>query len=61
MTPRLDRAGVGTWTVLSTSSDRVRAVVSRERDGYAVRDAGGRVMGRYPTVDQALASLGTPS
>jgi hypothetical protein len=51
---------VGTWTVLSPDSDRVRAIVSRERDGYAVRDAGGRMLGRYSTVRQALDSLAQP-
>jgi hypothetical protein len=49
---------LGTWTVLSERSDRIRAVVSRDLGGYAVRDPGGRVLGRYPTVRLALASLG---
>jgi len=49
--------GVDTWTVLCAESDRVRAVISRESDGYAVRDGGGRVVGRYDTVPLAIAGL----
>lgn len=60
MTSRGTTAALGTWTVLSASSDHVRAVVSRDRDGYAVRDARGRVLGRYSTARQALDSLHEP-
>ncbi|CAN5299560.1 hypothetical protein BH11ACT3_BH11ACT3_13870 [soil metagenome] len=49
--------GVGTWTVLDDLTDRVRAVVSREPDGYCVRDDSGHVLGHYPTVQQALEAL----
>ncbi len=48
---------LGTWTILSDSSESVRATVTRERDSYTVRDARGRILGRYPTAQQALASL----
>jgi hypothetical protein len=46
-----------TWTVLSEHSDRVRAVVVRERSLFVVRDADGRLLGRYATVGQAFESL----
>lgn len=49
--------GLGCWTVLDEASDEVRATVTRERDRYTVRDSRGRVIGRYPTAQQALASV----
>ncbi len=48
---------LGTWTILADNSESVRATVTRERDSYTVRDARGRILGRYPTAQQALASL----
>ena len=48
---------LGVWTILDESSETVQAVVTRERESYTVRDARGRVLGRYPTVQQALASI----
>jgi hypothetical protein len=45
------------WTILDESSETVQATVSRERESYTVRDARGRVVGRYPTALQALASI----
>jgi hypothetical protein len=48
---------LGTWTILAEGSESVRATVTQERNAYAVRDARGRVIGRYPTVQQALASV----
>jgi hypothetical protein len=48
--------GLGCWTILDEASDEVRATVTRERDTFAVRDTGGRVLGRYDTAQQALAS-----
>jgi hypothetical protein len=45
------------WTILDESSESVQATVTRERESYTVRDAGGRVLGRYPTALQALASI----
>ena len=56
-TPALDTVRLGCWTILDESSDEVRATVTRERDSYTVRDQGGRVLGRYPTPQQALASV----
>jgi hypothetical protein len=55
----LDSASVrlGTWTILAETSEAVQATVTRERDVYTVRDARGRVLGRYPTAQQALASV----
>ena len=53
----MSKVGVDTWTVLDDSSDRVRAVVSREPDCYCVRDDSGQVLGRYATVQQALEAL----
>ena len=50
-------APLGTWTILAESSETVQATVTRERDSYTVRDARGRVLGRYPTAQQALASI----
>lgn len=48
---------LGTWTILAEGSDTVRATVTHERDGYAVRDARGRILGRFPTARLALASV----
>ncbi len=48
---------LGTWTILAESSETVRATITREREVYTVRDAHGRVLGRYPTAQQALASI----
>jgi len=45
------------WTILDESSETVQATVTREREAYTVRDARGRVVGRYPTALQALASI----
>jgi hypothetical protein len=49
---------LGCWTILDEGDDTVRATVTRERDRFTVRDAGGRVLGRYATPRQALSSLG---
>ena len=59
MTTIVTSAGVrlGTWTVLAESSETVQAIVTREREIYTVRDARGRILGRYPTAQQALASI----
>jgi hypothetical protein len=48
---------LGCWTILDDETDGVRATVTRERDNYTVRDDGGRILGRYPTPQQALASV----
>lgn len=48
---------LGTWTILSEGSESVRATITRERDSYTVRDARGRILGRYPSVQQAVASV----
>jgi len=48
---------LGVWTILDQSSETVQATVTRERDVYTVRDARGRIIGRYPTAQQALASV----
>ena len=48
---------LGVWTILDDSSETVQATVTRERESYTVRDARGRVVGRYPTAQQALASV----
>ena len=48
---------LGVWTILAQSSETVQATVTCEREVYTVRDARGRVLGRYPTARQALASL----
>ena len=55
ITPATVRLGV--WTILAESSETVQATVTREREVYTVRDARGRVLGRYPTAQQALASI----
>ena len=49
--------GLGCWTILDEGSDETRATVTRERDSYTVRDQRGRILGRYPTPQQALASV----
>ncbi|HEU0206993.1 MAG TPA: hypothetical protein VFQ74_09935 [Pseudolysinimonas sp.] len=48
---------LGVWTILDDASETVQATITREREVYAVRDARGRVLGRYPTARQALASI----
>jgi len=48
---------LGVWTILDDASESVQATVTRERESYTVRDARGRVIGRYPTARQALASI----
>jgi len=48
---------LGVWTILDESSETVQATVTREREVYTVRDARGRIIGRYPTAQQALASI----
>jgi len=48
---------LGVWTILDESSETVQATVTREREVYTVRDARGRIVGRYPTAQQALASI----
>ena len=48
---------LGTWTILAESSETVKATVTCEREVYTVRDGQGRVLGRYPTPQQALASI----
>jgi hypothetical protein len=48
---------LGVWTILDVESETVQATVTREREVYTVRDARGRILGRYPTVHQALASI----
>ena len=48
---------LGTWTILGDGSDVVRAVVTRERDRYVVRDDRGVVLGLYPSATEALASV----
>lgn len=48
---------LGCWTILDDETDSVRATVTRERNGYTVRDARGRVVGTFPTPQQALASV----
>lgn len=54
-TPRT--VGIDTWTVLQDDTDDVRAVVSREPDGYCVRDDHGALLGRYTSVREALAAV----
>jgi hypothetical protein len=48
---------LGVWTILDESSETVQATVTREREIYTVRDSRGRIIGRYPTAQQALASI----
>lgn len=45
------------WTVLNDTTDRVRAIVSRESDSYVVRDEAGRELGRHATIREALEAL----
>jgi hypothetical protein len=49
--------GIATWTVLDHHSDRVRAIVSAEGREFAVRDDAGTLLGRFPTVHEALEAL----
>ena len=51
------KVGISTWTVLDDHTDRVRAIVSAESRGFAVRDDSGRVLGRFGTVQEALQAL----
>jgi hypothetical protein len=53
------KVGISTWTVLDDHSDRVRAIVSAETRGFAVRDDSGKVLGRFATVQEALTALPT--
>ena len=48
---------LGCWTILDEESDNIRATITRERNRYTVRDDTGRVLGRYATPQQALASV----
>ena len=49
--------GISTWTVLDDHSDRVRAVVCAEQQGFEVRTEDGRVLGEFATVREALEAL----
>ena len=51
------KVGISTWTVLDDQTDRVRAIVSAESRGFAVRNDDGTVLGRFPTVHEALEAL----
>jgi hypothetical protein len=51
------KVGISTWTVLDDHTDRVRAIVSAEATGFAVRDPDGQVLGRFATVHEALEAL----
>ena len=51
------KVGISTWTVLDDHTDRVRAIVSAETRGFAVRNEDGRVLGRFSTVQEALQAL----
>jgi hypothetical protein len=51
------KVGIATWTVLDDHTDRVRAVVSAEGRDFAVRNDAGAVLGRFPTVRDALEAL----
>ncbi|HEV7741140.1 MAG TPA: hypothetical protein VGO65_01850 [Pseudolysinimonas sp.] len=53
------KVGIATWTVLDDHTDRVRAIVSAETRGFAVRNDEGRVLGRFATVREALEALPT--
>jgi hypothetical protein len=49
--------GISTWTVLDDRTDRVRAIVSAEARGFAVRTDDGTVLGHFTTVHEALEAL----
>ena len=51
------KVGISTWTVLDDHTDRVRAIVSAETRGFAVRNEDGAVLGRFGTVREALEAL----
>ena len=51
------KVGISTWTVLDDQTDRVRAIVSAESRGFAVRNDDGTVLGRFSTVHEALEAL----
>jgi hypothetical protein len=51
------KVGISTWTVLDDHTDRVRAIVSAESRGFAVRNDSGQVLGRFGTVNEALEAL----
>ena len=51
------KVGISTWTVLDDRTDRVRAIVSAESRGFAVRNDDGIVLGRFTTVREALEAL----
>ena len=51
------KVGIATWTVLDDHTDRVRAIVSAETGGFAVRDDEGQVLGHFVTVREALDAL----
>ena len=53
------KVGVATWTVLEDHTDRIRAIVSAETRGFAVRSEDGKVLGRFGTVHEALEALPT--
>jgi hypothetical protein len=48
---------LGCWTILSERDDTVLATVTQERDTFTVRNARGKLLGRFPTARQALASV----
>jgi hypothetical protein len=51
------KVGIATWTVLDDHEDRIRAIVSAEARGFAVRNGDGAVVGRFATVHDALEAL----
>lgn len=51
------KVGISTWTVLDDHTDRIRAIVSAEATGFAVRADDGTVLGRFTTVREALEAL----
>ena len=51
------KVGISTWTVLDDHTDGVRAIVSAEARGFAVRNDTGHVVGRFPTVREALEAI----
>jgi hypothetical protein len=48
---------LGCWTILAEGDDSVLATVTQERDIFTVRNARGKLLGRFPTAQQALASI----
>lgn len=53
------KVGIATWTVLDDHTDRVRAIVSAEARGFAVRNEDGTVLGHFATVRDAIDALPT--